>query len=78
MTVTLLTVIRGHFVEYLLEHPDVAPVWDEFINHPFVLAMGDGTLPLESFKQYLIQDYLYLVCRLFFPVLIDVYHRRPY
>ncbi|KAK4146900.1 Phosphomethylpyrimidine kinase-domain-containing protein [Dichotomopilus funicola] len=51
----------GHFVEYLLEHPDVAPVWDEFINHPFVLAMGDGTLPLESFKQYLIQDYLYLI-----------------
>jgi len=23
--------------------------------------MGDGTLPLESFKGYLIQDYLYLV-----------------
>lgn len=25
------------------------------------MAMGDGTLPLESFKGYLIQDYLYLV-----------------
>ncbi|GJC80974.1 putative hydroxymethylpyrimidine/ phosphomethylpyrimidine kinase 2 [Colletotrichum liriopes] len=25
------------------------------------MAMGDGTLPMESFKQYLIQDYLYLV-----------------
>lgn len=45
----------------MLERPDVAPVWDQFINHPFVLAMGDGTLPVESFKGYLIQDYLYLV-----------------
>ena len=36
-------------------------MWHRFVNHPFVLAMGDGTLPLESFKGYLIQDYLYLV-----------------
>ena len=39
----------------------MAPVWHQFVNHPFVLAMGDATLPLESFKGYLIQDYLYLV-----------------
>lgn len=25
------------------------------------MAMGSGKLPLESFKNYLIQDYLYLV-----------------
>lgn len=53
--------LRGHFIDYLLERPDVAPVWHQFVNHPFVLAMGDATLPLESFKGYLIQDYLYLV-----------------
>lgn len=29
--------------------------------HPFVMGMGNGTLPLESFKGYLVQDYLYLV-----------------
>lgn len=52
---------RGHFVEWMLERPDVAPVWHRFINHPFVMAMGNGTLPLESFKGYLVQDYLYLV-----------------
>ncbi|KAK7736849.1 trifunctional hydroxymethylpyrimidine kinase/phosphomethylpyrimidine kinase/thiaminase [Diaporthe eres] len=52
---------RGHFVEWMLERPDVAPVWHRFINHPFVLAMGNGTLPLESFKGYLVQDYLYLI-----------------
>lgn len=48
-------------MEYVLERPDVIKVWDEFVRHPFVMAMGDGTLPLESFKGYLIQDYLYLV-----------------
>ncbi|KAI0840649.1 Phosphomethylpyrimidine kinase-domain-containing protein [Hypoxylon sp. FL0890] len=51
----------GHFIDYLLERPDVSPVWHRFINHPFVLALGNGELPLESFKGYLIQDYLYLV-----------------
>lgn len=39
----------------------MAPVWDRFVNHPFVMAMGNGSLPLESFKGYLVQDYLYLV-----------------
>ncbi|KAH9906280.1 Phosphomethylpyrimidine kinase-domain-containing protein [Xylariomycetidae sp. FL2044] len=51
----------GRFLEYLLTRPDVAPVWERFINHPFVLGLGSGELPLESFKNYLIQDYLYLV-----------------
>lgn len=51
----------GHFVEWMLERPDVAPVWQRFVNHPFVMAMGNGTLPLESFKGYLVQDYLYLI-----------------
>ena len=44
-----------------MNRPDVAPVWHEYINHPFVLALGTGELPLESFKGYLKQDYLYLV-----------------
>ncbi|KAI0014047.1 Phosphomethylpyrimidine kinase-domain-containing protein [Xylariaceae sp. FL0662B] len=51
----------GQFIEYLLERPDVLPVWHQFVNHPFVLSLGNGELPLESFKGYLIQDYLYLV-----------------
>lgn len=51
----------GYFIEWLLERPDVRDVWKEFVYHPFVMAMGDGTLPLESFKGYIIQDYLYLV-----------------
>lgn len=52
---------RDRFVEWVLQRPDVAPVWERFVNHPFVMAMGNGSLPLESFKGYLVQDYLYLV-----------------
>ncbi|KAL6859307.1 Phosphomethylpyrimidine kinase domain-containing protein [Trichoderma novae-zelandiae] len=51
----------GYFVEYLLEHPAVRDVWNDFVYHPFVMALGNGTLPLESFKGYIVQDYLYLV-----------------
>ncbi|ORY70007.1 Phosphomethylpyrimidine kinase-domain-containing protein [Pseudomassariella vexata] len=50
----------GRFIEYLLERPDVAPVWHRFVNHEFVMGLGNGKLPLYSFKYYLIQDYLYL------------------
>jgi len=34
-------------------------------DHPFVLAMRDGTLPLEKFQYFMRQDYLFLVdyCR---------------
>ncbi|KAI1310925.1 Rapamycin-insensitive companion of mTOR, N-term-domain-containing protein [Xylaria venustula] len=57
----MLPFAPGRFVEWLLSRPDVAPVWHRFTNHPFVLALGDGALPLDSFKRYLVQDYLYLV-----------------
>ncbi|KAI8634900.1 Rapamycin-insensitive companion of mTOR, N-term-domain-containing protein [Xylariaceae sp. FL1651] len=57
----MLPFAPGRFVEWLLTHPDVAPVWHRFVHHPFVLALGNGELPLESFKKYLVQDYLYLV-----------------
>ncbi|KAI1333685.1 Phosphomethylpyrimidine kinase-domain-containing protein [Xylariaceae sp. FL0016] len=50
-----------HFLEYLLSRPDVATVWHRFVNHSFVLGLGNGQLPLKSFKDYLVQDYLYLV-----------------
>lgn len=37
------------------------PIWHRFTHHPFVQGLGDGTLPLKNFKDYLVQDYLYLV-----------------
>ena len=61
MLTDLFRLSSGRFVEYLLERPDVAGVWDRYVRHPFVLAMGNGSLPVESFKGYLVQDYLFLV-----------------
>ncbi|TKA70061.1 hypothetical protein B0A55_06240 [Friedmanniomyces simplex] len=51
----------GGFVDYLLEREDVKAAWHEYTHHEFVERMGDGTLPPETFKSYMIQDYLYLV-----------------
>lgn len=51
----------GRFIEYALDRPDVQRVWEKFTYHEFVEGMGHGTLPLARFKEYLVQDYLYLV-----------------
>ncbi|OGE53870.1 hypothetical protein PENARI_c007G09929 [Penicillium arizonense] len=51
----------GRFLEYVLDRPDVKQVWEKFTLHEFVEGMGQGTLPIERFKAYLVQDYLYLV-----------------
>ena len=37
-----------------------APVWDACMKHPFVTGIGDGSLPVEKFQYYMLQDYLYL------------------
>lgn len=36
------------------------PVWDAQLVHPFVEGIGDGTLEVERFKRWVLQDYLYL------------------
>ena len=46
------------FTDYLFEN--VKYIWDDYLNHPFLKEMGQGTLDREKFKSYLIQDYLYL------------------
>ncbi|KAK2813611.1 hypothetical protein FQN50_000006 [Emmonsiellopsis sp. PD_5] len=51
----------GGFLEYVLDRPDVQPVWEAFTGHEFVAGLGSGKLPVEKFKHYLIQDYHYLV-----------------
>jgi len=35
--------------------------WRSYVAHPFVAAMGDGTLPEPAFRRYLVQDYLFLI-----------------
>ena len=37
------------------------PVRQAILAHPFVTGVGDGTLPLDKFKHYVLQDYVYLV-----------------
>lgn len=35
-------------------------LWPRYLCHPFLTEMADGTLPLEKFRYYMVQDYLYL------------------
>ena len=35
-------------------------LWLRYLCHPFITQMADGTLPLEKFRYYMLQDYLYL------------------
>ena len=39
---------------------EAEPLWDAIYAHPFLREIKDGTLPLDTFKYYLAQDYLYL------------------
>ncbi len=36
-------------------------VWRRILDHPFVVELYEGSLPVEKFKYYAIQDYNYLV-----------------
>jgi thiaminase (transcriptional activator TenA) len=36
------------------------PIWQKQLEHPFVRALGDGTLPPETFEFYIRQDARYL------------------
>ena len=38
-----------------------APIWQKTLTHPFVTGLGDGTLPLENFRFYMGQDYVFLI-----------------
>jgi thiaminase (transcriptional activator TenA) len=40
---------------------DTSEAWAPYMRHPFLLALAQGTLPLEGFRRFLIQDYLYLI-----------------
>ena len=40
---------------------DANEAWTAYTGHPFVAAMGDGSLPQASFRHYLVQDYLFLI-----------------
>jgi thiaminase/transcriptional activator TenA len=37
-----------------------APIWEAQFHHPFVKALGKGTLPPQKFRYYILQDARYL------------------
>ena len=46
------------FTEKLLK--ESMPIWEKYLEHPFIKEIGEGTLDKNKFKEYLVQDYLYL------------------
>lgn len=46
------------FSNLLREESDY--IWEASFQHPFVTGIGDGTLPLEIFRYYVMQDSYYL------------------
>lgn len=41
-------------------HDAAASIWEACLRHPFVTGIGDGTLDMEKFRYFMLQDYLYL------------------
>jgi len=50
--------VSESFSELLRADADM--LWRRIFAHPFLQEIKDGTLPLEKFQYYLVQDYLYL------------------
>ena len=42
-----------------------AAIWNQEKQHPFITGIGDGSLPLDKFRYYMRQDYIFLIdfCR---------------
>lgn len=47
------------FTDHLYEA--AKPIWEKGFEHPFVQGIGDGSLPLDRFKFFMCQDYVYLI-----------------
>ena len=56
----------GHSSSFSQElRASVTDSWDLEKQHPFILGIGDGSLPFVNFRYYMLQDYIFLVdfCR---------------
>ena len=50
--------VTESFSEQLRQEAE--PIWEEIFHNPFLQQISDAALPLEKFRYYLTQDYLYL------------------
>ncbi len=41
-------------------YANVQDIWPKYLTHAFVCEMAEGSLPLEKFRYYMLQDYVYL------------------
>ena len=48
------------FSEKIINDPRVKRYYDDYMSHPYIQGLGNGTLDKLKFKNYLIQDSLYL------------------
>ena len=39
----------------------IIDLWEKYNEHPFVKGLADGTLPIDKFQFFMIQDHLYLM-----------------
>ena len=39
---------------------EYADLWARATRHPFIEELGDGTLPIEKFRRYFLQDYVFV------------------
>ncbi|KAG9101719.1 hypothetical protein FS749_004186 [Ceratobasidium sp. UAMH 11750] len=46
------------FVDALIENNK--DLWDKLLNHQFCRKMGDGSARIDGFKDYMMQDFIYL------------------
>lgn len=53
--------MSGYGETFPLWRTAAGPVWNDYVRHPFVAGLGNGTLPHTAFLHYLRQDYLFLV-----------------
>jgi thiaminase (transcriptional activator TenA) len=58
MTMTPLPLDQGLFGQL---RQDAGALWDGYVAHDFVRALGRGTLPEAAFRHFLVQDYLFLI-----------------
>lgn len=51
---------KGKFIDWLINHPKVQPIWERYVNHPFTKQIANGTVDQQKFQYFLTQDYHYL------------------